>query len=308
MKKYYVSRPKGKKSRINCKDEFELCYIRHKYLRKIKFNPTEKQMKPFMKIAAKFANKTFFRHTDLFNTVGLGLEDIVNIANIHIVNFLGLFSLQKLPDKYKEFSKIFSRIQDRKPNTRDVLDKNQANFTLFIKQRMEDMVRICKQKVRNICGTQYNRFCYYYGTEVPPNNLRLLLEDHEKFGYKKLDINVFKCIKKKAGLVESTIFKYNDSYYVAIPIEIKKLGIEDFSGANIDPYDNMHNKTPEDIYFDLENTDIWNQRQEDFDNKSIENKIQTIKNFIKNNKNNRQFKEEIDTAKKLLEKLKECHD
>ena len=39
--------------------------------------------------------------------VGLELDDVINIANVHLVSFLGLFSLESMPEKYKEFVKKF---------------------------------------------------------------------------------------------------------------------------------------------------------------------------------------------------------
>ena len=131
-----VVRPVAGKGKISCKNEFEYCYLRHQYLRRVTYNPTAKEMEPFKKVIVKLSKKTFFGYKHLFFIVGLESEDIINIGMVHLVNFLGLFSLQNTPDKYKDFVTYFKKIQDEEPSKDDVLDKNKANFTLFLKQRM----------------------------------------------------------------------------------------------------------------------------------------------------------------------------
>lgn len=300
MSPRYVSRPRAAKRKIHSKNEFELCYLRHKYFRRVKYNPTQEDMKPFMGIVTHLAKNTFFRYQNLFHLVGFEVEDLINIANVHLVSFLGLFSLQKMPDKYKEFIKVFKNIQEKAPETEDILDKNQANFTLFLKQRMEDVVRVCRQKARNIKGLPYEECYHYYGPNEPPKNLRDLIKNYEKLGFRKLDSAVFKTIKKKAGLVHTSIFDFAGNYYIAVPIEKISLSLKDFAGADMDPYDSLHNMTPEDIYFTSEDVEVWKQRKEEFNGKPNSAKAIIIRNFIKKNKNKNGFEDEIKTAKRLL--------
>ena len=301
--KRYVSRPKAPKKKIHSKDEFELCYLRHKYLRRVRYNPTEKDMKPFMAIATHFAKVTFFRYKNLFYTVGLELDDLINIARIHLTSFLGLFSLEKNKLKYKEFVKIFSDMKDRKPRDNDVLNKNKANFTLFLKQRMEDVVRVCRQKSRNIKGLPSDEYAYFCGPKPPPKIPRTLIKNYERLGFRKLDVAVFKTIKKRAGLIHTSLFNFKGIYYIAVPIEKKTLDVEDFSGADMDPHDSIHNMSPETIYFNLEDIEIWEKRKEEFDSKPDNVKANLVRNFIHEHKGDGRYKEEVRTAKRLLKEL-----
>ena len=261
-------------------------------------------MEPFKKIASHLAKNTFFTYKNLFSVIGFELEDIVNIANVHTVSFLGLFSLEKMPEKYEDFIKQFKSIQEKEPEKEDILDKNKANFTLFLKQRMEDVVRVCRQKARNIKGLPAEEFFYYFGPKPPPKIRRELLKNYEKFGYRKLDNAIYKSIKKKVGILHSNIFMFNGNYYVAVPIEKNSLNIEDLSGAGFNPHDNMHNMTPEEVYFSSEDSNVWKSRQEEFDSKPIHSKTYIISNFIKKNRNKQQFREEIRVAKRLLRELR----
>lgn len=298
-----VRRPKASKNRIQSKNEFELCYLRHQYFRRVKYNPTEADMKPFAHIAAHLAKNTFFVYRNLFHTVGFESEDLVNIANVHLVSFLGLFSMEKMPDKYKEFCATYKRLHHEKPEESDILDKNQANFTLFLKQRMEDVVRVCRQKARNIKGLPTEECYYYCSSKLPPKNRRDLIKNYEKLGFKKLDTAVYKSIKKRAGTIYGSTFKFGDLYYVAVPLDKKSLSLDDFSGAGIDPRDSLHNMTPEEVYFNLEDTSLWEKRQNEFDGKSSQSRTNIIRNFIKKHNKKEEFKEEVRTARKILRDL-----
>lgn len=299
-----VSRPKADKKKIHCKNEFELCYLRHQYFRRVKYNPSEKQMQPFMQIAAHLAKNTFFTYRNLFHMVGFESEDVINIANVHLVSFLGLFALESMPEKYNEFVKTFNEVQDRNPEEKDLLNKNQAIFTLFLKQRMEDVVRVCRQKARNIKGLPTEECYYYYGPKKPPKLLRNLIKNHEKLGFRKLDTAVYKSIKKKVGSVTGSTFIFGDNYYIAVPLDKKSLSLDDLNGADMNPYDSIHNMNPEEIFFSSEERYGWERKQEEFDNKPSFAKANIVRNFIKANRNRMEFREEVRTARKLLKELR----
>lgn len=299
-----VKRPKADKRKIHSKNEFELCYLRHQYFRRVNYNPTSEEMAPFMKIAAHLAKNTFFTYRNLFHLVGFESEDVINIANVHLVSFLGLFALESMPEKYKEFVKVFNETQDKNPEKKDLLNKNQANFTMFLKQRMEDVVRVCRQKARNIKGLPTEECYYYYGPKKPPKTLRNLIKNHEKLGFRKLDTAIYKSIKKKAGSVTGSTFLLGDNYYIAVPLEKKSLSIDDLNGADMSPYDSLHNMNPEEVYCVVEDKANWEQKQEEFNNKPVMVKINIVRNFIKVNRNKLEFKEEVRVAKRLLKELR----
>jgi len=291
------------KKKIHAKNEFELCYLRHQYIRKSKHQATQEEMKPFLNIANYMAKNTFFVYKNLFLLVGLDLEDIVSIAHVHLSTFLGLFSLEQMPEKYKEFVRTFKHLQSKEPEKEDLLDKNKANLTLFLKQRMEDVVRVCRQKARNIKGLSAEEYFYYYGPNEPPKFLDVLVKNYEKMGYRKLDTAIFKSIRKRAGKIGETIFFFDKNYYIAVPTEKRSLHIEDLNGANLSPYDNLHNMTPEDVYFTLEDTSVWEEEKNIFKKSSKTVKAKVIESFIEKNKGNPRFEEEIKIARKMLKEL-----
>lgn len=298
-----TTRPEAEKRKIHSKNEFELCYLRHQYLRKATNNPSASEMKPYLPIAAHMAKNTFYTYNNLFGMIGFDKEDLYSIAQIHLVSFLGLFSLESMPEKYRAFQDTFQRLNDDLPTEEHRLNKNKANFTLFMKQRMEDVVRVCRQKARNIKGLPTEEYFAYYGPNMPTFELRELIENYERLGFRKLDTATYKSIRKRAKPEHETVFHFNNNWYVRVAVDQKSLSLVDFSGADLDPYDSLHNMDPEQIYFNNEESDRWSTRQAQFDSKPAHRRVNIIRKFIKNNKGNPKFREEVRAARKILKDM-----
>jgi len=319
-----VTRPPADAKKIRTSDSFELCYLRHQYFRRAKYNPTEAEMAPFMKIVEHFTKNTFFTYPNLFKTVGMYHEDVLNIGRVHLVSFLGLYALEQMEEKKKDFADKFSRYNYRDPEEKDFDQKNKANFTMFFKQRMEDLVRVCRQKVRNIKGQSSEEYLVFCGTTYPKYPRRLL-KNYEDLGYKKVDFAVFKSIRKKAGVEhDATAFEFNGIWYVAIALEQKGLELEDIVNSETNPYNSRHNMQPDELFANLpikgpqwsrcdesgENVVTKDESETEqfsklFGRRSNHRKKAALRNFIAKNKNNRQYKEEILTAKKILRSIGE---
>lgn len=298
-----VIRPEADKKKISCKNEFELCYLRHQYLRRADRNPSEMEMAPYGAIVSQQAKNTFFTYHSLFGMIGMECDDIVNIARTHLVSYLGLFAIENMPDKQDQFEKTFQVQRGYSPYKEDSLNKNKANFTIFLKQRMEDLVRICRQKVRNIKGFPGDENYVYVGTKKPPKILSRLMEDHEACGFRKLDIAVFKTIRKRANAQGSSVFQFGDLWYVSLKYEHKNLSLTDFSGADMDPYDTLHNMSPDRIYFEQEDAQFWENKRVEFDSYNANKRSKLLKSFVTKHKNKPKFKEEVRLAKKLLKDI-----
>ena len=295
-----IERPKAPDKKINTSNDFELCLLRHQYFRRANYNPTEAEMQPFMKIVEHFTKNTFFTYFNLFRAVGLYHDDVLNIGRVHLVSFLGLYSLDRTPDKKAIFEQIFTNNNFKLPEEKNYLDKNKANFTLFFKQRMEDLVRVCRQKVRNIKGQPSEEFIVFCGEAKPPRYHRKILREHSELGYRKIDFAVFKSIRKKANVnFDATIFEFAGLWYVAIPLDQKPLALEDIVGSGADPYQNQHNRQPNELLEEKEFETLSTL----FQGKTNDKKVKVIRKFIAKNKNSGQYREEIYTARKLLREL-----
>lgn len=295
-----VNRPKASEKKISTSENFELAYLRHQYFRRVKYNPTEAEMKPYMKIVEHLTKNTFFTYYNLFKAVGMYHDDVLNIGRVHLVSFLGLYALEQNQSKKQDFEEKFLKYRYREAIQKDFDQKNKANFTIFFKQRMEDLVRVCRQKVRNIKGQKSEEYLVFCGTEKPPKYPKKLLRNHEELGYKKIDFSVFKSIRKKADVdYDATIFEFDGAWYVALAVEQKNLELEDIVGSGDNPYENFHNMRPDELYEEKESENL----NYDFNKKSNSRKKVILRNFIAKNRNDRYYREEIATAKKLLRSL-----
>ena len=297
-----VTRPAASEDKINHRESFELCYLRHQYFRRVKYNPTEEEMHPFMKIVENLSKNTFFVYVNLFKAVGMYHDDVLNIGRVHLVSFLGLYALSRMEEKKKEFIDKFERYEFRTPDEKDFEQKDKANFTMFFKQRMEDLVRVCRQKVRNINGHPSEEFVVFCGKDSPPKQPRRLLKNHEELGYKRLDFSIFKSFRRKAKVNgDATMFVFDNTWYVAIAIEQKKLSLDDLVGSDSNPYNNEHNMQPDAMYEEKESDRLGAL----FSGKPRSKKVKILRKFIAKNRLNRQYSEEILTARRLLRRLGE---
>jgi len=295
-----VERPAAGVKRINCKEEFESCYLRHQYIRRAKYNPTREEMEPYNFIIEKFARNTFYTYKNLFLLVGLDLDDVTNAAQVHLISYLGLFALERNPKKLSDFKKLFKNRNSIRCSKEDLLNKNKANFTCFIKQRLEDMVRVCRQKAKNIKGLRPEEFIVFKGTKQPPKDIEDLLENHEKYEYHPVDASVFKTIKRRMkDKQEGPVYLCNELWYVCVPIRKKMLSLTDFACKNYDPYDNLHNMNPEEIY-EVTQESSWEAKWLEFSVLEDEDKVKIVEDFIKENNKNPKFKEELRIARKFL--------
>jgi hypothetical protein len=329
-----VLRPKASEKKIRTSDDFELCYLRHQYFRRVQYNPTKEEMQPYMHIVCNLSKNTFFTYSNLFKAIGLHLDDIINIGRVHLVSFLGLYALEKMKDKKKAF-KVQCQINNgRAAEEKDFVQKNRANFTMFFKQRMEDLARVCRQKSRNVKGQPSEEYAVFCSKNKPPENYHRILKEHEELGYKKTDFSIFKSIRKKADVnIDATIFSFDDIWYVAIPLEQKVLDIDDLIGSPYNPYASDHNMQPDERYLELPiKGRNWNLRvkgvteddvkkgktygmtteEKESDHfKALFKKIPRdekrliLKNFVAKNCEKSQYGEEVAAARKLLRGLGE---
>lgn len=304
--KDFVTRPQANDKKINSKDEFELCYMRHQYFRKVEFNPTEKEMSPYRKIIEHMSKNTFYTYRYLFNLVGMGLDDITAIGKIHLVNYLGLFSIDESRNKRK-FDEFVVKFQGKHlgnlPTDYDILSKNKSDYTLFMRQRFTDLVRICQQKAKNIKGARVDEYSPFSGKNPPPSELRDLLEDHDKWGYRKIDNVAYKAARRRAKAKKVPVFILDAIWYVAVPLEHRNLTVLDFAGAGIDPYESLHNQNPEQLLQKRESEKSFDKKRKKYKNYSKEDKAKVIKLFIEKNAESPHFQKEIVIAKKMLRKM-----
>jgi hypothetical protein len=167
---------------------------------------------------------------------------------------------------------------------------------MFLKQRMEDLVRITRQKIRNIKGLLADEYLVFYGPNRPPEARHELPKHYRSLGFKKLDVAIFKSLKRKIKDQEGPVFEINGLYYVTVPVAHRNLTIYDLQGAGLDPYESIHNMNPEEIMVQIDTErqyQRWYAAPQEERNKKI-------REFISANKDNPLYTEEVKTARKLI--------
>ena len=182
---------------------------------------------------------------------------------------------------------------------------------------MEDLIRVCRQKSRNIKGQTYEEYLVFCGPNKPPKNPAVLVNDHKDYGYKKLDFPTFKSIRKKASVDrDACLFEFGGTWYVAISVEQKSLAQEDLECSEYNPSENTHNLPPDQLLENVpikggrtsEAQDFYTTKEEEdsnsfsrmFTKKSTYRRRIILQKFIAKHKNIRHYQEEVDTAKKML--------
>src|ERR1035437_282695 len=302
-----VTRPIAEKRKIDSKNEFELCYLRHQYLRKVDYNPTAEEIKVYSPISERMSRQTFYNYSyrHLFSTIGMGIEDIYSISRVWAVEFIGLFEFSEIKNrkKYEEFYAGHAKKYLVAPNDRAVISGNMALFTMFMKQRLEDMIRICRQKAKNIKGFKVEDYIAFYGPTEPPEDIYKLIGDNKAYGFRIIDNRSFKAIKKRVKAQIDKPFQFAGSWYVAVSMEPRNLTLVDLQGAGLDPQDNIFNMGPEKL-FQLKEQEIgFDKKVRMFQNSHNEEKAKTIFDFIEKNEDNPEFEEEVMIARKYLRNL-----
>lgn len=289
--------------KIHNSNSFELCYLRHKYLEKANINPDSAELTPFYAIINKVSGKNYSTYKKLFYSVGIEYDDVVAVGKAHLISFLGLFQIEKDPKKFDAFVAKFLEKNSHTPVDVDILDKNKAIFTIFLKQRMEDLVRICRQKVRNVRGVPIETTHSYFGPIVPKVRNEEIHIKYEKLGLKKLDPAIFRAIKKKVKPQNDLHFFFNGNWYITIPTNNRALEQIDFLTADQDPRDQFHNKNPEELIIMSESNKSWEWKNRKFKKIPSLEKIAMLRSFLELNQGSKIFENEIETAQKKLEWL-----
>jgi len=289
--------------KIHNSSNFEFCYLRHQYLRKVDINPDSSELIPFYPIINKISGKNYSTYRKLFYSVGIEYDDVVAVGKAHLISFLGLFQIEKDPKKFDAFVEKFVEKNSYIPAETDILDKNKAIFTIFLKQRMEDLVRICRQKVRNVRGVPIETTHSYFGPIVPKARPEEIHAKYESLGLKKLDPAVFRAIKKKVKPQNDLYFFYNGNWYITIPTNNRALEHVDLLVADQDPRDQTHNKNPEELIIMSESNKSWEWKNRKFKKTPSNEKISMLRSFLELNQGSKIFDNEIETAKKKLEWL-----
>lgn len=234
-------------AKIDYRDNFELVYLRHRYFRKSK-NPDPKRLMLFEEMICNISDKIYLRQIDIFKTVGIEMEDLRNISRVHTVSFFALSGLQENPDKMRLFVARHKRQmgENSEPSPRDIFLKEAYDLSKFLNQRIQEVAKVCKSKIKNIRGTTSIKGFFVGESNQQPSDVELI-EDPVKYGYKKISGTDFKNMLKENNPKNKRNFVNKEGKSVrAVYLQGSILTIEDIQDTYLDYSDSFFYRNPED--------------------------------------------------------------
>lgn len=240
--------------KIDCQDYFELVYIRHRYFRN-STNPKPERLAEFEEMICNISYKFFSKNYQLFNEVGFEIEDIRNIARIHTISFISMGGLIENPDKMKDFTKRHKKKygKNSEPGKMDIFRKECYDLARFLNQRLQDFVRNCKSKNKNIRGTSNEQIYFIGSAKRNPSDIELA-KYPEVYGYEKISKKRYKELQQKNNAKDKMKFMHNNNQIVrAVYLTGEHLSVSDIKDIGLDPRDNLYYGNPENNLIKLEN-------------------------------------------------------
>jgi len=287
--------------KYNYKDDFEMIYLRHEYLRRCD-RLEGSYVKEFSGVVHSTARIMYDKLKPNFDKVGFQLEDIAAITNVYLLGYMGIYSFKNNKEALEKFiaSYKIKHGEHSFPTEAEINRKDRNNLINFLRQKLQHCSVICSRKARNIIVGRDKRGTFAYTKDTRPATDEKIIESCKEYGYRKVTNNELKEIRKKARENGEQDLYDKDGFKV-IQIEILSTTIKN------EDYALMIRKeciTPEMKMVEIENKYELEMYKEKFKKLNSSQRRRKLKRFIDNNDDNRYLKKEISLAKKILSRPK----
>jgi hypothetical protein len=180
--------PEGHEN-VKTKENFELRYLRWDYLVRAA-NPTNDELKKFEKSIRYIARTYYKKYQYEFSSSGNQVEDVENVARVHAVSYLGLYSLKSNPNKLKAFKERLVK-EGFDPEDETHIDrKENLSLMSFLQQRLEEFALTIRRKFDEEPGMSTMKVFQQVIPGQWPSDEELY-EDPASFGWKILSRKAF---------------------------------------------------------------------------------------------------------------------
>lgn len=188
------------------------------------------------------------------------------------------------------------------PTEEELNNAERNEVIIFIRQKLQHCADTCARKARNITvGCDVTRHFAKTGRSKDVHE-DLILEDYKSNGYRKVTAKEFKEAKQRAKEAQQeTLTDKNGHEIFTIQKLNQGLEAQDYLQI-IESYDTIFMSNPESYLIKLEEQAQDELNLSKFNELRQSDKIETLKNFIKENKGNSSMKTELGSARKLLKK------
>jgi hypothetical protein len=292
--------------RINHRDQFELTYLRWRYLMRAG-NPPRELLERYRPLTRKLAGQNFRRFSTLYAIMGMAIEDVDSVAQVQLVSYLGVFSVEHHEESAKKFEQESIEKTGQLPSIQEVKDADIKRMASFIGQRLLDFARVCSQKSKSVETGSIVYQMYALDRAEKPCNDSALREDPAKYGFKKIPQHVAAKVRKAAGR------KFHGSERFEVDGKVYRLVHETFARVSLDRFadhDNLLVFNPQDAANGVDRNDQllararYEKMLERYNGMSGVGKKKFLNRMIKILQARGDSQKELDLANSMLSKLR----
>ena len=210
-------------------EDFEYCTLMERYIGKAP-NPDMVVFNKYSDIIEIESSKAFYRSQRIFKSCGMELDDIKNLSRSYLVGFLGLYTLEKSPQKMAQFTQKFKERNktEIEQNQEVILKKNRSMFIDFLKQKLETLKGVCLNKTKSIVGFETKTTCYRIKLQEDCSLESQMKESEEN----KIPASLYAKTRQKIKAKGKRSFEYDGYIYWAKKDEFKQPVSLDFYMEN----------------------------------------------------------------------------
>lgn len=291
--------------KISVKDDFELVLFRWRYLNKT-VNPTEEEISKYNSVIKAASGKIYSIFTKVFSRSGMQLDDVRSLARVHIVSYIGLFSLNKNKIKRLEFENSFIKNNNNPPSQKEIDKKDIKTAYAFVYQRLLENALHCKRKISSEFKKETVKLYFLSTDRDSINNSkkiknRTFLKKYNFIQFVEIDEFFAKKIVEQNGLKmpNSGLLELPDGSAIRI---LKKTIFKD--PTYLDISEKEIEDSPEEIYLKKEEAFLDSILKQKFDSMKSSTRTNLLKKFLKNSKN-KGLEKERKEAYKILRATKD---
>jgi hypothetical protein len=274
-------------------------YLRHDYLKKAGTlnGKYYTEFKHIIDITSRIMFKKFYRD---FSRVGFLEEDIKSISSVYVLSYMELYSVANNPAEKEKFTKSFIKKNGIEPVEADFKKVESNHMVNFLRQKLSHCAKVCNRKSRNIiCGKDKTRYFAFTETSVEADNAEIL-ESYSNYGYRRVTLEEYKGAKEKAKILGESQLVDDDGFKI-VKIENITKGIDHYDYKDVvDAEKSEIFMDPESRIIRMEEKKITEEYRSHFNSLNKKEKNSVLENFIEQNKKNKNYKNQIKLARKLL--------
>lgn len=268
-------------------DEFELTIMRWRYLLQTE-NPSEERLKELEPYVQWVSKRVYRNFSSAFIAIGYDIDDVKNVCRVHLVSYLGKFSIEDQTGPRNKF------LEENSEATSEVINKkNMSNLYKFLSQRLIEAAKICACKVQSINGTPNQKNIYIGPSHIEPNS------SADAYFTKMTDSEYRKT--PKTPTKNKRVFETEDGRIIKI---FNKASVKLNKSDYLDLF-NVEPRTPEDVLEEMESEFLINKKIENkFYSLDTEKKVSFLRKFVNKNKEDDSKAAEVKVARKMIRALK----